>query len=185
MTQDTTSADRHAAAWAFILRWKDRLPKLAHRYCGALSKDDREAFLHDVIVYVADKHHRYDPSRSAEQTWLVWQIRAVSTSWTRRYRRQLREGVGQVIGDKGQSPLILVPVPDDAYGSTEHSQQVERQQDAAVQVAGLYALATARQRAAMQSILAGMDAGTLRDRHGMTVRERNSHLRALRAHLEM
>lgn len=167
----------NAAAWAFVLRHSDEMDRLAHRFAGAFSPDDRAEWLQDVTLRVVEKFPNYDPSKSSPVTWIVWQMRAVTTTWTRRFQKRLREGYGD------DDRLVLIPLSPTSYGSEEHARTVERREDARALIDELYAAASDEERLAIRTTLAGLSATDLRKRHGMTGRERSSHLRALRAYL--
>jgi hypothetical protein len=138
--------------------------------------------MQDVILRVAERFPHYDPDKSAPVTWISWQMRAVTTTWTRRFNKRCREGTGQRVGDDQVSPLVLLRIEPGDHGSVE---AMERKIDSPdTTIAYLYAEATEEQQIAIRTFLDGMTATELRKRHGMTGRERTAHLRALRAHLE-
>ena len=173
----TNEQDTHADAWAFVLRHSDSMDRYSHRFAGALSPDDRAEWLQDVTLRVVEKFQKYDPAKSAPMTWIVWQMRAVTTNWTRRFKKRCREGYGSA------DRMVLIPIHQTAHGSEEHARTEEREADAAITISGLYANATLEQRLAIRTQLAGMPATTLRREHGMSGSERITHLRALRVHL--
>lgn len=178
----TTNND-NAAAWAFIHTHRAMMDRLAGRFAARLPREHREEWMQDVIVRVAERFPHYDPDKSAPVTWISWQMRAVTTTWTRRYKKQVREGVGVRIGSDDDSPLVLLNISPGERGSAEAMERAADAPEAAV--AHLYAQANEEQRIAIRTFLAGMNATELRKRHGMTGRERTAHLRDLRAHLEM
>lgn len=177
MTATTENLD----AWAFVLRHKSYIHKLSNKLAGALSHDDREEWARDVMVRVVSRHHLFDASKSAPETWIYWQCRAVTTTWTRRFHARVREGYGQ--RDLDGRPLILgFAIRDGEYGSHEHALTTERQTDAQAQVANLYLNATPAQRHAMRTIVATLATRDMTDRE--LNRTFGTHLRALRASLE-
>lgn len=166
-------------AWAFVLRHDKVMRRLAIRHVRALSESDKEEWLRDVQVRCVEKYDRYDPKRSAPVTWIYWQMRAVTTTWTRRFAKRCREGYGS------HERMLLIPLGENSHGSAEHARQDERAVDASTIIAGLYANATAGQRLAIRTTLAGVPAAELRKRYGMTRHDRNEHLRELRASIPL
>lgn len=164
--------DDHTDAWAFVLRHAKMIDRLATRF-GPRDPVEREEWVRDVTVRIVEKHHNYDPTRSAPQTWIVWQMRAVSATWQRTLAKRLREGYGK------DETMVLIPLGVDQYGSTEHALADERRDDAEVMVAAVYSRATEEQRVAIRTFLAGVNATDLRKQHGMTGRQREAHLHAL------
>ena len=174
---NTMTTTDHSEAWAFILRHTGLMERLAHRF-GPRNPDDRTEWLNDVYLYIVKKHDRYDEAKSAPQTWIVWQMRAVMTNWTRRFKRRCQEGYGTA------ELMVMIPVAQGSHGSEEHARTTEREQDAESMVNELYSMATPKQQIAIRTHLAGLPATQLRQKHGMTGRQRTEHLRELRAHLE-
>jgi RNA polymerase sigma factor (sigma-70 family) len=164
-------------AWAFVLRHSEMMERLSYRFAGALSESDRAEWMQDVVLRLVERFPSYDPDRSAPVTWIVWQMRAVTTTWTRRFQRQLRERATP------DEHLVLIPLDGSSYGSEEHSLARERYEDAVAIVETLYSEASEEERIAIRTTLAGLSATDLRKRYRMTGRQRNSHLRALRARI--
>ena len=167
----------HKDAWAFVLRHTKMMERLAHRF-GPKNPTDREEWLRDVTVRVVEKHHKYNPAKSAPQTWIVWQMRAVTTTWTRRFHKRCREGYGSY------DTALMLPVRPDEFGGIETMESSMLEEDASAIVSSLYSKATPEQQVAIRTHLAGMNASTLRKRHKMSGRERTNHLLELRATLE-
>lgn len=170
--------DPHADAWAFVLRHRKMINRLSFRFAGPVPAERREEWVRDVYVRIVEKFPKYDPAKSAPQTWIVWQMRAVSTQWARRFQKRVREGYGS---DKA---MLLIPLGHGDFGSEEHADALATSDDASTTVFRLYNRATPEQRVAIRTYLAGMKAAELRAKHGMTNRQRLNHLRALRAHAQ-
>lgn len=174
---NTETTNDHAEAWAFVLRHTKMMERLAYRF-GPRSHGDRDEWMRDVFIRVVEKHHKYDSEKSAPQTWIVWQMRAVTTEWTRRFHKRCREGYGST------EAMTMTAIDPTKHGSVEHSQESERHEDATAMASVAYSNANKQQRIAIRTFLSGMTATELRKRHGMTGRERSAHLRELRAYME-
>lgn len=175
VTVAAASPDLHAEAWAFVLRHQPMIYRLSRKFGGAI--EDRGDFYQSVIVRLVERYPAYDAKRSAPCTWISWQIRAVVTNYTRKFHQRVREGVGQDVSKDGE--LRTIPAPTGTYGTEEHVCRLEGHQDALALVGDMYERATPRQRIAVRAYLSGMSSRELRARHGMTITQRDRHLREM------
>lgn len=84
------TGNEHALAWAWVMQHADLIRGAAFKLSAGTGIE--AADLHsDLIVYIVERHHTYDPGRSAPSTWVWWQGLAVKKVLTQHRAKRLRD----------------------------------------------------------------------------------------------
>ena len=77
--------------------------------------EDFDEVLAEVCLYVVEKWHRYDPNKSAPQTFIYWQVQGAIKRWRKReyrYLGHIQESI--YIDDAGEERNPLEYIPDES-----------------------------------------------------------------------
>ena len=74
--------------WLFIEQNMNTIDKLVFSQVRNSKDLDPEDFKHDVIVYIAERVHTYNPKRSGPSTWIFWQVKAVLKLHLNRFKKR-------------------------------------------------------------------------------------------------
>jgi hypothetical protein len=175
-------ATNHGAAWAFVLQHATLIERMSGRFFDQLKSEDKEDARADLIALIVD---RYDGSKIASARdpyamavcWIGFQCRRIQKTYTRRFRRETREGIGATTAS-GVDVLSLMPA--EGYGSHDDVEANVARLEAEEVAQRIYAEATPKQREAMMTILLEMSSDEMRAAFGITPNVRNDRIKTLR-----
>lgn len=176
-------AANHGAAWAFVLQHATLIERMSGRFFDQLKSEDKDDARADLVALIVE---RYDGSKIATARdpyamavcWIGFQCRRIQKTYTRRFRRETREGVGMATTASGVDVLSLVPA--DGYGSHDDVEANVARLEAEEVAQRIYAEATPKQREAMMTILLEMSSEEMRAAFGITPNVRNDRIKTLR-----
>ncbi len=156
-----------AAAWSFVLEHTTLIERAARYACPR--HVDVEAFRQELMIYVARRHHSYDPSKSGPSTWIGWQARHT--------RDELLRGARKAARDRSEGRAWHAV----ANAQAAHRNCVETI-DRCLEVSRILDAAGTGHRDAALSVLAGHTRFEVPDVLGVSYQARDGRLRRLGKH---